>query len=124
MLDIKGVSNIKIIISLLVNALALIITAKIVPGFAIDGFWAAVFAAIILGVLNTFIRPILIILTAPINILTLGLFTFVVNAVVLRLTELLVPGLVIQGWITAILAAIVLAVVSTALSMLLKDIKR
>lgn len=111
-----------IIVALVLNALALIVTAYIVPGFKVANFQSALFAAIVLGVLNTFIKPMLAMLTAPINILTLGLFTFVLNAIVLKLAELVVPGLMIDTWLTAILGAIVLSVVSTALTMLLKDL--
>ncbi len=111
-----------IIISLLLNALALIITAYIVPGVHVANFQSALLAAIVLAVLNTFIKPVLVIFTFPINFLTLGLFTFVLNAIVLRLTELFVPGLTIDNWLAAILGAIVLSVVSTALSMFVKDL--
>ena len=116
-----------LILALLLNALALIITSKIVPGFVVAGFGTAVLAAIIIGVINTFIKPFLLILTAPINLLTLGLFTFVINAFVLVLAAAIVPGrglFIDSFWPTGVLAALVLSVVSTALSMLLGDIKR
>lgn len=114
----------QLILVLLLNTLALLITTYIVPGFEVESFQSALLTAIVLGVLNTFIRPLLAIITAPINFLTLGLFTFVINAIVLRLAELVVPGLSIEGWLTAILAAVVLSVISTALSHLLKDLKK
>lgn len=120
----KGVIRLNLVISLLLNALALILTAYIVPGFKVDGFTTAILAAIVLGVINTFIRPILMILTAPINFLTLGLFTFIVNAIVLWMTTLVVKGLVIESMVSTILGAIVLSVVSTALAMLLKDVAK
>lgn len=113
-----------LIIVLLLNALALIITAYIVPGFRVDSFVTAILAAIVLGVINTFIKPILLLLTAPLNFLTLGLFTFVVNAVVIRMVTFFVPGLTVSGWLPAILGAVVLSVVSTVLSMLVKDITK
>lgn len=114
-----------LLIALFLNALALIITSKIVPGFAVSSFTTALIAAIVLGVINTFIKPLLLFLTAPINILTLGLFTFVINALVLVMAAALVPGLTIDKfWPTGILAALVLSVVSTVLSMLLKDIAK
>jgi putative membrane protein len=110
-----------LLISLLLNALALIITAYIVPGFKVDAFTSALLAAIVLAVINTFIKPILLLLTLPLTVITLGLFIFVVNAIVLRLTTLFVPGFMVDGWLAAILGAIVLSVVSTILSMLVKD---
>jgi putative membrane protein len=110
-----------LLISLLLNTLALIITAYIVPGFKVDSFTAALLAAIVLGLINTFVKPILLLLTLPLTIITLGLFMFVVNAIVLRLTTLVVPGFMVDGWMPAILGAIVLSVTSTILSMLVKD---
>lgn len=114
----------QLIVNVLLNSLALILTAYLVPGFDVENFPTAVLAAIVLGLINTFIKPVLLILTAPINILTLGLFTFVINATVLWLAGLVVPGLTTGGLLTNILAAVVLSVVSTAISMLLGDVKK
>lgn len=112
----------QLIIALVLNAVALLVTAYIVPGFKVDNFTTAVLAAIVLGVVNTFIKPVLSFVTAPLTIVTLGLFAFVVNAVVLFIVSSLVPGLMISGWIPAILGAVVLSVVSTVLSSVLKDV--
>lgn len=114
----------RILISLLLNASALIVTAYIVPGFKVDSFQTALLAAIVLGLLNAFIRPILLVLTLPLNILTLGLFTFVVNAIVLWLVTLVVKGVQVESMVTTLLAAVVLTVVSTGLSMLLRDVAK
>lgn len=114
----------QIIIALALNAVALMATTYIVPGFKVDSFTTAVLAAVVLGVVNTFIKPILAFVTAPLNIVTLGLFAFVINAVMLFLVSTFVPGLVIDGWIPAILASIVLSVVSTALNSVLKDLQK
>lgn len=111
-----------LLISLALNILSLMATAYLVPGFTIANLQSLVLAAIIIGVLNTFIRPLLMLVSAPINFITLGLFTFVVNAIILRLAALIVPGFNIEGWGTAILAAVVLAVVSTTLSLLVRDL--
>lgn len=113
-----------LLIALVLNAFALILTSKIVPGINIDDFWVAILAAIIIGLVNTFIKPILIILTAPINILTLGLFTFVINAFLLYLASLMVPGFEVDGAWAAILGAIVLSVISAILSSLVAGIKK
>lgn len=110
-----------LLISLLLNTLALIITAYIVPGINVSTFTSALLAAIVLGVINTFIKPVLVLLTLPLTILTLGLFIFVVNAIMLRITTLFVPGFTVDGWIPAILGAIVLSIASTILSTLAKD---
>lgn len=103
---------------LLINGLAFYITAFLLPGFSISG-WAALFViSVVWGILTTVLRPILLILTLPINILTLGLFTFVINAVVLLVTSRIVPGFIIDGFGTALLASIVLAIVNSFLSSL------
>ena len=112
-----------LVLTLLINASALILTAYLVPGFGVSNFATALLAAIVLGVINTFVKQILKIITLPINFLTLGLFTFVINAVVLYLTTLVVPGFMIDGMLTAILGAIVLSIVSTILSHLAKELK-
>lgn len=110
-----------LLISLLLNALALIITAYIVPGIDVDAFTSALLAAVVLAVINTFIKPVLVLLTLPLTIITLGLFIFIVNAIVLRVTTLFVPGFSVDGWVPAILGAIVLSIASTVLSTLVKD---
>lgn len=113
-----------IILAVLLNSAALLLTAYIVPGFRVADFTTAVLAAIVLGLVNTFIKPILVFLTAPINLLTLGLFSFVINAIMLWLVSVVVKGLTIESWLSAILAAVVLAVVSAGLSLFFKDITK
>ncbi len=95
----------------LVATLAILIAAHIVPGVTIT-LLGALIAAIVLGALNLFIRPILLVLTLPINILTLGLFSLVVNAILVLLASYLVPGFAIAGFWTALLFAVVLAVIN------------
>lgn len=102
----------------LINTVSLLIIAYLLKGFYVESFTAAFVAALVLGVINTFIRPIFIVLTLPINILTLGLFTFVVNAFMLKIMSSLVSGIEIDGWGTAILAAILLAIISGLLNSL------
>lgn len=106
---------------LLINTLALLVTTWIVPGFMIEGVTTVVLAAIVLGVINTFIRPVMLLVTLPLNLVSLGLFTFVVNALMLWLTAYFVHGFVINNWLSAILAAVVLAVVSTVLGSLFTE---
>ena len=97
---------------LLISALAFYVTAYLVPGFVIGGLATLVVISIIWGILTLIIRPILILLTLPINFLTLGLFTFVINALLLMLMAKIVPGFSISGFGTALLAAIVLSLVN------------
>lgn len=121
-IDKEGVIILQIVIALVLNAAALLITAYIVPGFKVENFTTAILAAIVLGVVNTFIKPILSFITAPLTLITLGLFTFVVNAITLFIVSAVVKGLTIDGWLAAILGAIVLSVVSTVLNSVFKDL--
>lgn len=91
------------------SSLLLYLTAVVVPGFKVESFTRAMIAAVVVGFFNMFLRPLLLFLTLPINIITLGLFTFVVNAIVLRLAAGLIKGFEIKGWGPAILGAIVMA---------------
>lgn len=112
----------QLIVALVLNAIALLATTYVVPGFHVASFTTALLAAVVLAVVNTFIKPILSFITAPLSIVTLGLFAFVINAVVLFIVAYFVPGFKVDGWVAAILGAIVLSVVATVLSSVLKDV--
>jgi len=103
------------VIHLCVSGLSLLITSKIISGFRVSNFISAVLAAVVIGVANAIIWPVLIFLTLPINILTLGLFTFVVNGAILKISAALLPGFAIETWWAAIFGSIVLSLVSTVL---------
>jgi len=105
-------------IQLFINALAFYITSYIIPGMVIGGWQTLLVIAVVWGILTVVIKPILVILTLPINILTLGLFTFVINAILLLMMSNIVPGFHITGFGTALLAAIVLTIVNGFLSKL------
>ena len=107
----------RIIIHWLLSALAIIITAYLLPAHAInvESFFVALVVAVILGFLNTIIRPILIILTLPIEILTLGLFTFVINAGLVMLTRRIVSGFHVQSFWWALAFSLVLWLINTIL---------
>ena len=90
------------------SALAFLTTAFVIPGFEVSGLISALIAAIVVGVANAFIWPILMFLTLPINILTLGLFTFVVNGIVIKMCAAIVPGFKVNSWMAAILGSVVL----------------
>ncbi|OGF15217.1 MAG: hypothetical protein A2W00_06395 [Candidatus Eisenbacteria bacterium RBG_16_71_46] len=96
----------------LVMAAAMLGLSRVMPGFQLNGWIPAIFAAVVLAVVNTLVKPILFILTLPLTIVTLGLFLLVLNAVMLWLTALLVPGFHIRGMGTTLVAALVLAAVS------------
>lgn len=90
------------------NALALILVSYLVPGVIVAGFYSALIAALLLGFANAIIRPILLLLTLPINLLTLGLFTFVVNAAMILLVSSIVKGFEVESFSVALLAAVLL----------------
>ncbi len=96
----------------IINAVALLIVANIVPGFGIESFYNALIAALILGLVNALVRPLLFILTLPVTILTLGLFTFVINALMIWLASTIVEGFIITGFVPAFFAALILWVIS------------
>lgn len=112
----------RILLALTLNAVALIVTAYIVPGFHVDNFTTAILAAIVLGVVNTFIKPILNFISIPLTIITLGLFVLIINAIVLFIVSAIVKGFSVDGWVPAILGAIVLSITSTILNAILKDL--
>lgn len=102
----------KLVMRLALNTLALYIVASIVPGVRITGLWPAIVAVVVIGTINTFIRPILQILALPITILTFGLFAFVINVFLLYVAAAIVPGFEIASFGSAVVASIVLFFVS------------
>ena len=109
-----------LILNLLVSGLAVFITAQFLPGVSVDSFIIAILSAIVLGLINMFIKPIINILTLPINLLTLGLFSFVVNALMILLASHFVTGFHVNGFIAALLFSIVLSLVNSVLNSLTK----
>ena len=97
-----------ILLRWLINAAALLLAAYLIPGFAVSSFYAALIAALVLGLLNALIRPLLILLTLPITVLTLGLFTLVINAALILFMGTIVKGVAIAGFGPAFLAALFL----------------
>lgn len=110
----------KLLINLVVNVLTLMIVATILPGFVVADWTAAFVAAVVIGVINTFIRPVLLFLTLPLTIVTLGLFALVINVALLLGAAAIVPGLSIDGILTAFLASILISLVSSFLGSLVK----
>ncbi|PKM79244.1 MAG: hypothetical protein CVU88_06795 [Firmicutes bacterium HGW-Firmicutes-13] len=111
-----------LIVRWIINGLALYLTAHIIEGINIESFIASLFAAFILGLVNAVIRPIINILTLPINFLTLGLFTLVINGFMLWLVGDVVAGFEVQNvFFAGIFGAIVLSIISGILTMLIKD---
>jgi putative membrane protein len=104
-----------LLIRWLIYALAILIAAYLLPGVSITGFGAALVAALVLGLVNTVLRPFLLLLTLPINILTLGLFTLVINTLMILLTSAVVKGFAVRNFWWALLFGVILSVVNFVL---------
>ena len=104
-----------ILINWIVSALAILAAAYLLPGVHVTSFIAALVAAVVLGIINAIIKPVLLILTLPINILTLGLFTFVINALVILLAANLVPGFSVDSFWWALIFSVVLSIINSFL---------
>ena len=113
-----------ILLRWVINALALLALTQLLEGFSVSGFYIALIAALVLGLINAVIRPVLLFFTLPINILTLGLFTFVVNAALLWFVSTFIQGFTITDFWTALGAAIFLWVVSTLTNWMIKQAKK
>ncbi|MGC9195423.1 MAG: phage holin family protein [Syntrophobacteraceae bacterium] len=105
----------------LLLTIAIILTSYLGVGIHVGSFFSAFFAAMVLGILNALFRPILILITLPINILTLGLFTFVINAVLLLMVSGVVSGFYVHGFFAAIFGSLVISLVSWLLSSFITD---
>jgi putative membrane protein len=105
-----------LIVRWIVNTLALFVVVNIVPGYSYRSIVTLVIAAAVLGLLNTIVRPILFVLTLPLTVVTLGLFLIVLNAIMLEITAWLVPGFRIDGFLWAVVGAIVLGLISLVTS--------
>lgn len=95
---------------------AITVASYLLEGIHVSGFFSALFAAALLGILNAVFRPILIILTLPINILTLGLFTFVINAVMLMMVSGVISGFEVKGFWSAVFGSLLISIVSWLLN--------
>jgi putative membrane protein len=112
-------SAVRLLIVWLINAVALLAVPWLITSIHIDSFVAALFAALLLGLVNTVLRPLLVLLTLPVTILTLGLFIFVINGLLFMLVAAFVPGFHVAGLWSAMLGAVLYSVVSWLLSALL-----
>lgn len=109
-----------LLMKLAVNALALLVVDSLFDNIWLDNPRATLFAAVALALVNTFVRPLVAVLTLPFNVLTLGLFTLVVNAAMLKLVSWLIPAFHVEGFWTAVGGALVLSIVSALLNVFLK----
>jgi len=114
----------KLIFRLLLSALAVIILAKFLPGVSLDTYTTGIIVAVVLVLLNNILRPILVILTLPITIVTLGLFLLVINAFMVLLADKFIDGFAVSSIWTAILFSVLLSILQSILYSLLKEDKK
>ena len=105
----------------LILTVAILVSSYLIHGIHVTGFFSAFFAAAVLGILNVFFRPILFILTLPITIVTFGLFTFVINALMLKMVSGVISGLEIQGFWPAVFGSLVISLVNWILTSFIND---
>lgn len=104
-----------IIVRLVLSAIAVIITSYILPGVAVEGFGAALIVGLVIIILDAIVKPILVILTLPVTILTLGLFLFVINAIIILIADSIVPGFNVDGFWWALIFSLILSVINSFL---------
>ena len=110
----------KLISKTLIGALALLLAAYLVPGVFVASLYIAIIAAVILGVLNAIVRPVLVILTLPINLLTLGLFIFVINAALFAFAASFIEGFSVDSFWAALIGSVLVSLVTTVGNKLIK----
>lgn len=114
----------RIITNWILFSIAIYITAYLLPGIQLTDFVTALIAAVVLGLINAIVRPLILLLTLPVNFLTLGLFTFVINALMVLLAAEFVDGLAVQGFWWALLFSLVLAVINGLLQSMFGNTKK
>lgn len=111
----------KTFLKLILTALAVVVLANILPGVTVDGYGTALIVAVVIAILNMFVRPLLIFFTLPATIVTLGLFLFVINAIIILLADKLVNGFAVSGFFVALIFSVLLSIFRSALFSLLKE---
>ena len=106
------------ILNLLLSTLAVMMASYLLPGVQVASFFQAVLVAVVLGIVNTVIKPLLTILTLPLALLTLGLFSLVINGLMVMLVDNVLPGFSVEGFFNAIIFSLVLSLLSTFFSLL------
>lgn len=106
----------RILIKIVLNTLAVVVAAYVLPGVMVDSALTALVVAVVLGVINAVLRPVLVVLTFPITVVTLGLFLFVINACMILLVDRLVPGFAVDGFWWALLFSLVVSLVGSFLN--------
>lgn len=101
-----------IIVNLLITGLAVYLTAKLLPGVKVDGYWSSIIVAAVIGILNAVLKPLLIFLSIPANILTLGLFTFVIDALIILIASQILDSFKVDNFWWALLFSIIVSFIT------------
>ena len=99
----------KIILKILLSAIVVIVLAKLLPGVAVESLWTAIVVALVLAIFNAILKPLLVILTLPVTIITLGLFLLVINVAIILLADYFVDGFAVSGWLWALIFSVLLS---------------
>jgi putative membrane protein len=110
-----------LIIRILLTAVAVVIIAIFLPGVAVEGFTSAIIVAVVLGLLNLFVKPILVLLTLPITVVTFGLFLLVINALIILMANSFIDGFTVDGFWIALLFSLLLSLLQSILFSVLKE---
>ncbi|MCF7820554.1 MAG: phage holin family protein [Candidatus Pacebacteria bacterium] len=110
----------KLFLTWFISTVALLISAWLIPGAKINSFWSALLVALMLGIVNAVIRPVLVFLTLPINILTLGFFTLIINGLMVWLVAIILPGFSISSFWVAIIFSVILALITWIIEGIIK----
>lgn len=113
--------RVKAIVQFLLNGLAVVVAAYILPGVDVDDYWAALVVALVLAVANIIVKPILIVFTIPLTIATLGLFLLVINAIIILLVDALVPGFSVSNFWWALAFSLILSIINSLFGDITKD---
>ncbi|MEP1033176.1 phage holin family protein [Ekhidna sp.] len=110
-----------ILVKILLSSIAVIIASYLLPGVVVDGFFTAVIIAVLLSLLNVTVKPLLIILTIPLTVFTLGLFLLVINALIILMADAIIPGFEVHSFWWALIFSLVLSLINSLLSDLSKE---
>ncbi|MCK8522393.1 phage holin family protein [Aquimarina sp. D1M17] len=113
----------KFLLKLILSALAVLVVAQILPGVQVEDYFKAIIVAIVLAILNAIVRPVLVFLTLPATIVTLGLFLLVINAAIILLADYFIDGFRVNGWIWALIFSVLLSIFQSILHSILKKDK-
>lgn len=109
---------------ILLSAIAVLVIAELLPGASVNNYTTAIIVAVILGLLNMIVKPILVILTLPVTLVTFGLFLLVINALIILMADSLIGGFSVDGVLSALIFSLLLTILESFLFSLLKDSKR